>query len=207
LCHFSTPIMFNTVPFVGPEPSEPEPHRVTAPTKWCGSFRLRLRLRNTVVIDSYRFIHICRVNCSVLLYCIIVILRLGCLRSGALSRDFRPQFFFHQTIQFGPLIHGLKPFWIWLLFWRDIQLCSRLFSVDHKSDPHNLLYECCRYSVVQYAYVYDYDILIEISFKSRQSISNLGAHLSALSLTPLTAKNPIWKSNISANSIMYTKRL
>jgi hypothetical protein len=33
-----------------PEPSEPEPHRVPAPapTKRCGSLRLRLRLRNTV---------------------------------------------------------------------------------------------------------------------------------------------------------------
>jgi hypothetical protein len=37
-----------------PEPSEPEPHRVTAPapTKRCGS--LRLRLRNTVRKKGFR---------------------------------------------------------------------------------------------------------------------------------------------------------
>jgi hypothetical protein len=31
---------------------------------------------------------------------------------GTVSRDFRPSFFFHQTIPPGPLIHGQKPFWI-----------------------------------------------------------------------------------------------
>jgi hypothetical protein len=33
---------------------------------------------------------------------------------GTVSREFRPSVFFHKTIPPRALIHGLKPFWIWL---------------------------------------------------------------------------------------------
>jgi hypothetical protein len=36
------------------------------------------------------------------------------LLKGTVSRDFRPSVFFHQTIPPRALIHGLKPFCIWL---------------------------------------------------------------------------------------------
>jgi hypothetical protein len=45
------------------------------------------------------------VNCKII-YCIRF--------KGTLTRDFRPLGFFHQTTPPRPLIHRLKPFWIWL---------------------------------------------------------------------------------------------
>jgi hypothetical protein len=39
---------------------------------------------------------------------------------GTVSRNILPSVFFHQTIPPGPLIHGLKPFWILLRIRRDM---------------------------------------------------------------------------------------
>jgi hypothetical protein len=41
------------------------------------------------------------------------------------SRDFRPLVFFHQTIPPWALIHGLKPFRIWIRIRRENRLCNR----------------------------------------------------------------------------------
>jgi hypothetical protein len=38
---------------------------------------------------------------------------------GTVSQDFRPSVFFHQTIPPRALIHGLKPFRIWLRICRE----------------------------------------------------------------------------------------
>jgi hypothetical protein len=51
------------------------------------------------------------------------------LLKGTVSRDFRPSVFFHQTIPPRALIHGLKPFCIWLRF-RQENRDNRLQSSD-----------------------------------------------------------------------------
>jgi hypothetical protein len=44
---------------------------------------------------------------------------------GTVSRDFRLLFFFHQTIPPRALIHGLKPFRIWLRMSRENRVGNR----------------------------------------------------------------------------------
>jgi hypothetical protein len=53
---------------------------------------------------------------------------------GTLTRDFRPLVFFHQTTPPRPLIHGLKPFSIWISIRRENRLCNRRSLVN----PHFL---------------------------------------------------------------------
>jgi hypothetical protein len=46
------------------------------------------------------------------MYCILMFCTVYIVK-GTLTRDFRPLLIFHQTTPPRPLIHGLKPFWIW----------------------------------------------------------------------------------------------
>jgi hypothetical protein len=58
---------------------------------------------------------------------------------GTLLRDFRPSFFFHQTIPPGPLIYGLKPFRIWLRICRDNQYYSSFSGVIDTAETLDLI--------------------------------------------------------------------